>query len=601
MGVWKGEALGFLQQEEYARRFIHAFGSPNYLSNDSACYNGRYLGQSLVTGFYHPFPAFERAELILLFGTNPPMGHPPFMREFADARQRGAKLVVIDPRLNPIACYADIFAQPYPGTDGALGWGLLNRLIQTRNYDRELVEQYSLGFEQLARYAERFTPRVVEELSGVYASVVEEIAQLIIAHQPRISIFSGTGLEHHDNGVNTIRVLTALACLWGGLDAEGGLFWPRPMGIRKLTLYDEVPLREEQPIGADRFPVLYEFRRECHTMEAMEHMLGRGSYPLKALVLTGANPAVTNPNTAKVEEALSSLELLVVNELFLTRTARLAHYVLPAAGFLERSELHFTFKEQMVSLTEKVAEIEGVHEDYRLWRDLAQRLGFGETYFPWPDEEAVNRWLLEPTGITLEDLRRSPNGLVYEPPVFGKHRLGPLPTPSGKVEFASQYLESLGLPGLPEYRPPYHLRQRDPEYPFVLTTGARKSLLYHSRHQNIARFRTVHPAAAAELHPADAARLGIRDGEVIRITSRVGALEIPAHIVSEAELREGVVEVYHGWEDWRINFVTFDEVNDPISGFPLLKGVPVRIEKTEKAPAGAEAEPTGVSEEPVSV
>ncbi|MCP5048923.1 MAG: molybdopterin-dependent oxidoreductase, partial [bacterium] len=198
MGVWKGEGMGFFQQEEYARRFIHAFGSPNYFSNDSACYNSRYLGFKLVTGFWNPFPVFSKADLIMLFGTNPPMCHPPFMREFADARQKGAKLVVINPRLNPIACYADIFVQPFPGTDGALGWGLIRYLIETKNYDREFVDRYSVGFEKMARYAQKFTPQYVENQSGIYASVVEEIAELIAKNRPRVSIFPGTGLEQHE-------------------------------------------------------------------------------------------------------------------------------------------------------------------------------------------------------------------------------------------------------------------------------------------------------------------------------------------------------------------------------------------------------------------
>ncbi|UCF94128.1 MAG: molybdopterin-dependent oxidoreductase [Desulfobacterales bacterium] len=579
VGVWKGEGVGFFQQEEYVRRFIHAFGSPNYFSNDSACYNGRYFGYSLVTGFWNPFPEFSEAGLILLFGTNPPMCHPPFMREFADARQNGAKLVVIDPRLNPIACYADIFAQPYPGTDGALGWGLIRYLIETKNYDSEFVDRYSIGFEKMAHYAKKFTPEYVEEQSGIYAHVVDDIAQLIIKSRPRVSIFPGSGLEHHENGVNNVRTLAALGCLIGSLDISCGLFWPEDLERRKLTLYDELPLLDQKPIGADKFPVLYELRKECHTMTAMDYMLGKGEYPLKGLIVTAANPAVTHPNTRKVEEALGNLELLVVNDFFLTPTAKLAHYVLPAATFLERSELHYNFKHHMVFLTEKVMGIPGVHGEYMLWHDLAHRLGFGEKYFPWPNEDEVNRWILEPTGIRLEDLRRHSGGYRYKPIRHKKYLTQPLPTPSGKVEFVSPYLKKLGLAEIPHYIPPYHLRHKRKEFPFVLTTGARKSLFYHSRHQNIQRFRTVHPTAEVEIHPQDAAALGIKDNEVIRVVSEMGSLEIPAKIVNAAELRQGVIEIYHGWEEWRVNFVTHDDINDPISGFPLLKGVPVRIEK----------------------
>ena len=581
VGVWKGEGLGFYQQEGYARRFIHGFGSPNYFSNDSACYNGRYLGYHLVCGFWNAFPAFDQARLIILLGTNPPICHPPFMREFADARSKGAKLVMIDPRLNPVACYADIFAQPYPGTDGALVWGLIRYLIKTKNYDDDIVNRYAIGFEKIAAYAEKFTPEYVEQLTGIFGHVVEEIARLIIKNRPEISIFPGAGLEHHENGVNSIRALAILSCLSGALGLPCGLWRPEPLGIRSLDLDDKSPLDEQGPIGADKFPVLYDIRKECHTMTAMDYMLDKGEYPLKGIILAAANPAVSNPNTRKVEKALASLDLLVVNDFFMTRTARFAHYIIPAATFLEREELHFYSTQNRVNVTLKVAQVEGIENEYRLWHDLAHRLGFGEKLFPWKDDKEVNEWLLEPTELTVEELRRHPQGYAYKPVRYQKHLIDQLQTPSKKLEFASPYLKRLGLSEIPEYRPPYHLTKADDNYPFVLTTGARKSLFYHSRHQNIPRFRNVHAEAEMEIHPADAAALGIEDGEPVRVVSEMGTLVIRAAVKHPEELRQGVVEIYHGWEDWRVNILTYDNINDPISGFPLLKAVPVRIEKID--------------------
>ena len=350
------------------------------------------------------------------------------------------------------------------------------------------------------------------------------------------------------------------------------------MPRNKLTLYDELPLDGEKPIGADRFPVLYDLRKECHSMTAMDYMLGNGDYPLEGLIVTAANPVVTNPNTRKVEEALRSLDLLVVNDLFLTKTAELAHYILPAASFLERSEIHIDPKYQRVYLTSKVAEIPGIKDEYTLWHDLAHSLGFGKRYFPWENETQVNRYILEPSGIRLEQLQKHPEGIQYKPLAFQKHLSRPLPTASGKIELASPYLKKLGYAAIPEYVPPYHLREKSKEYPFILTTGARKTLLYHSRNQNFEQFRKVHPRAYVEIHPGDASELGIGQGDPIRIVSSIGALVVEANIVNRNELLRGVIEMYHGWEEWRINFTTFDCVNDPISGFPLLKGVPVRLE-----------------------
>ena len=501
------------------------------------------------------------------------------MREFADAREKGANLVVIDPRLNPIACYADIFAQPYPGTDGALIWGLINYLIESRNYDSELVERYTIGFEKIAAYAKQFTPGFVESRTGIYSHVIEDIARLLIQNRPYVSIFPGAGLEHHENGVNAVRALAILTCLIGALGLSSGLYHPEPLGGRKLTLYDEIPLNGQPAIGAAEYPVFYDLRNEGHSMTAMDYMLGKGAYPLKGLLVTGANPAVTNPNTAKVEKALGSLDLLVVNDFFITKTAQLAHYIIPAATFLEREEIHCYSKSQRVSLTRRVMQVDGVRDEYTLWHDLAHRLGFGEQYFPWPDEDAVNEWILEPTGITVATLRQHPEGLVYKPLDVDRCRQVPFPTPSGKIEFTSSRLKDLGLPEVPEYVAPCHIRHAKKEFPFTLTTGARKSLLYHSCHQNITRFRTVHPAPEMEIHPDDAAALGVRDHEWVRVISEVGALDIRAKVVHGAELRRGVVEIYHGWQECRVNFLTNDQVNDPISGFPLLKAVPVKIEK----------------------
>jgi formate dehydrogenase (coenzyme F420) alpha subunit len=581
VGVWKGEGLGFYQQEDYARRFIHGFGSPNYFSNDSACYNGRYIGYHLVCGFWNSYPAFDQAGLIILLGSNPPICHPPFMREFADARSKGAKLVMIDPRLNPVACYADVFAQPYPGTDCALVWGLIRYLIKTNNYDEDIVNNNTIGFDKILAYAKKFTPEYVEQQTGIFADVVEEIALLIIKNRPKTSIFPGAGLEHNENGVNCVRALAILSCLIGALGWPSGLWRPEMLGIRSLTLYDELPMDDQGPIGADKFPVLYDIRKECHTMTAMDYMLGNGAYPLKGIILTAANPAVSNPNTAKVEKALSNLDLLVVSDFFMTKTARLAHYILPAATFLEREELHFYPTRHRVNLTSKVARTEGIKTEYQLWHNLAHGLGFGDKYFPWKNEKDVNKWLLEPSGLTVEKLRRHPQGYAYKPVEYQKHLIDKLNTPSGKLEFASPYLKKLGLPEIPEYLPPYYLAKADDNYPFILTTGARKSLLYHSRHQNIPRFRNVHPEAEMEIHPADASDLGIEDGEAVKVISETGTLIIRAAVKKSVELRQGVVEIYHGWEDWRVNFLTCDTINDPISGFPLLKGVPVRIEKIE--------------------
>jgi anaerobic selenocysteine-containing dehydrogenase len=576
LGVWKGEAVGFAQQEEVARRFAHAIGTPNYFSNDSLCFNGRWIGYATVHGAWS-MPDFENTRCAVLWGSNPPHAHPNMTQMIMRARRRGAKLIVVDPRLSAVARQADLHATPRPGTDGALAWGLIRELIGRGAVDREIAERHSVGFPQLEAYARRFEAEYVERETGVPAELTGRIAAAMARAAPAVVNYVGNGLEHHENGINNIRAVACLDALLGALDRKGGNRLAEGFPANRLTLYEERPLAEMEPIGARRFPVLYGLRRECHTMTAMDAILEGRPYPLKALLLTAANPAMTNPNTNKVRRALGSLELLVVRDLFLTETAQLAHYVLPAASFLERSELHAHGMFQVVTLSRKLLSFPGVQDEYQFWHDLAHRLGAG-AYFPWKNEEELTRWLLEPSGLTLEQLAAHPEGWPYRPIRYEKWR-EPLHTPSGKVEFASKYLKDLGYPELPEYRPPAYQSAPDPDYPFVLVTGARKLLFYHSRFQNIERFARVGHAPEMELHPADAARLGLADGDRARVSSRVGAIELPVAVMAPNEILPGAVQITHGFRQANVNLLTPDDVLDPISGFPLMKAVPVRVER----------------------
>lgn len=578
ISVWKGEAIGFGQQENIARRFVHALGSPNYLSNDSLCYASRYFGYKLVDGAW-PVPDLENARCIVLWGANPPYAHPNMTQYITAARRKGATLVVVDPRLSAIARRADIHANVRPGTDGALAWGLIHQIVESGAVDKDFVERYTVGFRKMVEYAEAFTPEAVEAETGVPAATVRAIARAMVSAAPQMAAYVGNGLEHHENGVNNIRAIATLDGLLGALDRQGGTFFKEVVPLRDLTLYDEVPLRHLGPLGAERFPVLYDLRQECHSMTAIEAMLRDDPYPLRALIVTGANPASTNPNSTRVLQALESLDLLVVRDLFMTETAAVADYVLPAASFLERTELHAHAKHQIVSVTRRVVSWPGVQGEYEFWHDLAVRLGIGQ-YFPWEDETALNRWLLEPTGLTLEELVAHPEGVEYSPPRPGRWKETGFGTPSGKVEFASQYLKDLGYDELPVYLSPAYRHAPDAAYPFVLITGARKLLYLHSRFRNIPRFLTAIPGPEVEMHPDDAVALGVSDGDTVRVTSRIGSMEIPVKVMAPNEILPGSLQITHGWSEANVNLITHDDRFDPISGFPLMKSVEVRVEKS---------------------
>jgi anaerobic selenocysteine-containing dehydrogenase len=346
-----------------------------------------------------------------------------------------------------------------------------------------------------------------------------------------------------------------------------------------LDLYRELPLLELEPVGAKAYPVLYDLYHEPHALSGIDAMLGQGPYPLRALIVAGGNPANTNPNAPKTARALAGLDLLVARDLFRTETTELADYVLPAASFLERSELHVYSQYQWLALSRKVLDFPGLGDEYSFWRELAQRLGFGERFFPWKDEAEVNRWLLEPSGISVEQLERHPAGLRYKPIRYRKQASQLLSTPTGKFEFTSGYLQDLGHSPLPRYQTPWGLRSRSERFPLLLVTGARQKGYLHSRYRNIARLRKLHPEAEVEVHPGDAARLGVHDGQMVRVASELGQVLVRARITTEQDIRPGVVQITHGWEHQaNVNRLTPDAVTDPISGFPQLTSIPVRME-----------------------
>lgn len=586
LSIWKGEAVGFAQQEGIARRFIRAIGSPNYFSNDSQCFVGRWIGYSLVAGSWMAQPDFQHSKCIILWGANPPNAHPNMTQYIMKAKENGAKIVVVDARLSNIGRQADIFVQIPPGTDGALAHGIIKLLIERDAIDHEFIDQYTVGFESLKSYSMDFDYEVVTKETGIKAEVLDAIVDAIEQGGNQVINYVGNGLEHHENGINNIRAVACIDALVAGFDQKGGNFMPEGLAFNELVIDNVKPLDAKEPIGRKDFPVLYEYRGECHTMKAMDTILTDDPYPLKSMIVIGANPVSTNPNSNKVRKALEQLDLLVVRELFMTETAELADYILPAASYLERSEMHCHGMHQVVTLTNRINTIDGVQDEYSFLHDLAHKLGAGE-WFPWSNEDALNEWLLEPTGITIDTLKQHPEGYQYAPLSYKKwetrHKNGEkaFATDSGKVELFSEYLAKLGYDGLPIYHRPGYLENPDNDYPFTLITGARKMVYYHSRNHNIKRFRTAIPKAEVEIHPKDATALGVKTGDKVSVTSVIGSIDITVNVVDEKFILPGIVQITHGFRNANVNEITHDDRFDPIDGFPLMKAVKVSIVKSE--------------------
>lgn len=577
VGVWKGEAIGFSQESDLYRRFIHAFGSPNYFSNDSVCYIGRNIGYRLGFGVCG-VPDCENSRGIVLWGTNPPASHPALFGRIQHARRNGARLLVIDPRTTALARQAELHLPVRPGTDGCLALGLARLLIENGWYDREFIAGYSVGFEQFATLCRQFTPGFVEQETGISPARLEQAARLLHETAPHTAILAGNGPEHQIGGVQGIRAISLLDALLGSFDRPGGTRWPDDPGLADLTLYEALPLRQLGPIGAGEFPLIYELRRECSTLRLMDTLLSGRPYSLRGLLLTAANPLRTHPDSAKTARAMSQLDLFVVRDLFLTETAQLAHYVLPAASFLERSELHCHAAVQRLNLTRRLFRLPDALDEYEFLRELARRLDMAD-YFPWADEDELNRHLLAPTGLAAADLQNQPGGSEYRPIRYEKWRSQKLPTPSGKVEFASANLAGRGMPELPGYQPPEYKRTAvATRYPFLLLSGVRHPLnAYGRRHPLPADNADGEPRL--EIRVADASAIGAGADDRVRVTSATGAIELAVRIVPDDALATGCVTTTHGWPETGVNELAGDAPLDPLDGFPALKSVSVVIEK----------------------
>jgi formate dehydrogenase (coenzyme F420) alpha subunit len=299
---------------------------------------------------------------------------------------------------------------------------------------------------------------------------------------------------------------------------------------------------------------------------------------------TIANPIQEYPNTTKVREALASLDFLVVDDLFMTETAKLADIVLPASTFFEKAEL---CKTQSLALTKyfqvshKV--MEPLFESLPDWKYiclLAKRMGLEG--FDYKDEDEIIDEIIKPLGVKVADLGDS--GVYSVPFEVGLLRKNGFCTPSGKIELYSEQLRKLGYDPLPSYvEPPETGRSRPADvkkYPFTLITGSKTAVYHHSQQRNYAWLREYVPEPVAEINDKAAARLGIADGDIVVIEGLRGEATLRAKLTGG--IREDVVSVTHGWEgEANINYLTDDTQLDPVAAMPAFRTILCNVRRAE--------------------
>ena len=618
-------------------RFLNLFGNPSNIGcAGTVCHcNTTALSYALLgTCQGGRYGAKTPPKLAVLDGSDMSTSGPMQWKRLLKQREEGiTKIILIDPRKTQMGDHVDMWLQIRPGTDAALLMGWINVIISEGLYDKQFVEEWTYGFEQLKARAAEYTPERVAEITWLTKEQVIESARMYASNFPAELKDSSSGDQI---GRNSIRVEQARVCLraiTGNLKTGGGesCAGPGPIQNGKIAVRDSMlQLAEKLPVeqrrkqlGSDRFKLmtwpgydimapLYEktygipFPMSAHNFLSVQPLvwkaiLERDPYPVTANITWGSNPLLNAADVKLAYKALKSpnLELSVVCDMQMTPSAMLADYVIPSASKLEvpMCETHEDMSAQ-IKCGERAIEPLGERKgDYHFWKGLAERLGFGE-YFPWKDEEELADYRLAPLGITFKEAAtekyfiRSEEPWTYDTinPRTGK--LTGFATLSGKIELYSQVLEKLGYDPLPFYEEPpespYSTPELAKEYPYILITGGNFRPMFHSenRYWGLGT-REQYPDPVMDIHYETAKKHGIEDGDWVYVESPRGVIRQRARVSDEIDPR--VINVQSHWwfperpwqEPWlgglwesNANVLTNasdEEVLDPITG-----GWPVR-------------------------
>jgi anaerobic selenocysteine-containing dehydrogenase len=400
---------------------------------------------------------------------------------------------------------------------------------------------------------------------------------------------------HHTNGVHNYRAVFMLAGLTGNFDVPGGNIVVKPAYVDVPSGFDTnilpftmpVPWRELKPrMGQAEFPVWCEFIDEAQAMLLPDYIMDDSKpYPVKAVIGFGLNYRMW-PDSDRMKKALMALDFFVNLDPYMTDTCQFADIVLPVCTSVERSEFKSYPGGFVIHTLPVIDPLYNSVSDLDFIYELAKRLGLDDELFQNGYEASIN-YILEPSGMTMKELIKHPGGMVskaFKPPVFRKYENG-LPTPSGKMEFVSGVVanhQSLaGHHPLPVYNPPGQSAENSPElfkeYPFTINTGSRLPMFIHTRTFRLPWAKALRPKPAADINPDDAARLGLKQGDAIKICTPKGEISVFANITDMA--LEGVVFMYHAYSEANVNTLIDSSYTDPVSGYPGFKSFLGKIVK----------------------
>jgi formate dehydrogenase major subunit len=560
-----------------------ALGTNNVDNCSRVCHSPTSLGliQSLgESGGTNSFEDLDLTELLFITGANPTEGHPVVGARMKQAVLRGAKLIVADPRRVELAAMADIHLQLRPGTNVALYDGLAHVIVRDGLYDRDFVRDRVEAFETYAEFIRAYDPKRVEGITGVPADRIEAAAHLYATTKPA-GIHYGLGVTEQAQGVSGVRCLANLALLTGNYGKRGAGTNPlrgqnnvqgsSDMGALPtyLTMYRKMENDAVRQSFEARWGVTIRKERGYMLPEMLTAAVEK---KLKAMYVYGYDIAQSEPNTEHVENALRSLELCVVHDIFECDTARFAHVVLPGSSFLEKTGT-FTNAERRIQMVREAVPPPGeARRDLDVFFELSERLGYPMGH---PDAAHVMDEIasLTPQLSGVSHARLGTQGLQWPAPTADH--------PGTPVLFTETFQTKSGRGSLfaVDWEPPGEAASE--AFPFILITG-RQLAHYNSGTQTRRTDNALLQSADfVEIHPMDAERLHIADGDHVEIESARGKVATWARVTTRVAL--GNLFVSFHFPDMKTNVLTSASA-DPLTKCPEYKVTAVRIGKTAAQP-----------------
>ena len=564
----------------FLQRLAFSFGSPNYMTESSACYRATVVSSKCVFGV-PVITDLRNTKLFIAWGSNPFINMYPLGRGLMDFKEHGGKVVVIDPRNTQAAQkLADIYLRPRIGTDGALAHAMAKLIIENGWCDDEFIQKYVYGFEQYRDYVMQFDLDTAERITGVPAGDIRKVAELFAKTDPSV-INPSNAITHRTNGCNNYRAILSLMAITGRFDRSGTCYPDYETychsdgGFRSLEeqFVDEVrPQTDKKGVGWDRFPLWADMVDEAQGMHLAAQILTGEPYPIRGMLGLGVNTRMY-PDTRRFVKALSQLEFFAADDIFWTEACRYADIVLPASTSFERSEVK-CYAGRFINYTKPViAPVHDNRSDTDIICDLANALDLEDDLLRSGYDKCL-QYIMSPAGIEDWEAFRMHDGPILVPKrapyqIGSMLASGQVPTPTGKIQMYSEavakYPHSDPLPVYQEGDDGV-----DPaKYPFVMCAGARLPNAVHTRVHKCSWPRALRPDVSVDINPADAERLGISQGDGVELSTHVASIQVKANVTELTN--QGELQMYHGYEEANINDLIDADHLDPYTGFPGYK------------------------------